>query len=679
MFDCLCTKSKKRVSCIFIFFSTLVICFLLSTQSAVAQQSINLDPFHSKEYTIDQWGNGKIPFGSPVYRIQRTRYTEETIAFYENFWLYIILLILISATAILVIKVRNDNYKRKESELQNTINVRTKELLEEKYKTELQTERLKEMGHLKSKLFANISHELQTPLSLIISPLEKLNSKKIRTNSKQWKQEIESVLQNSKKLLNLFEQFLEISNIESGNISLKPEPVQISSFLKKISRQYIDMCLARGIHLHYSSDFGDKKVYLDKEKIELTVRILILNAIKFTPDNGKIYIHLGETEDEFTIEVKDSGIGISPESLPKIFNRFYQVKQDGNKSDGFGIGLFIAKRFIELHSGIIKVESILNIGTVFSIMLPKNISPTDHLIDEEDEFSSAHINDKSVAYHSTLPINNNLDKTTILIVDDNEDMRDFISSTLEDDFEIIESGNGKIAYEKVMEYPPDLIISDILMPEMDGNELNKLLKSNEHTAAIPFIFLTGKSEQSNRIKGIKGGADVYLTKPFDAEELKSHVHNLISSRLRLRNQILKTIQETPLLLDKKDTTEDSFLKDLFEIIEKEYSNPKLSVNAIQEKLFMSRSSFYRTINEKTGLNTQQFINSYRLQKAREMLMNEKGSISEIAYACGFNSLSYFSRSFKEKFKETPSQFLKNASKRLYIPPGSETGSKEGIS
>lgn len=670
MFDCLLSKSKKRVP--FFYLLTLVICFLLTTQSAVVQQSIKLDPFLTEEYVIAIQGDEKGVPEIQDFVAQKVRYQDEIFNSYEVFWIGFILFALICIAVVLVIRIRTNNFKKRETELQNIVKIRTKELLQEKYKTELQAEQLKEMAGLKYKLFFNISRKLQTPLKLIVTPLEKLHSRKTRINSREWKKETDIVLQNSKKLLTQFEQFLEVSHIDSGNIELKLSEVSISSFLKKISQQYVDSCLAKGIHLHYSTGYTGDKVNIDKKKIEQVVRSLISNAVKFTPDNGKIYIHLDETEDEFIIEIKDSGIGIDAESLPKIFDPFYQVQE----SEGFGIGLSMAKQYIELHLGKIKVESILSIGTIFSISIPKKQPNVNTPIQPEEELLPPQFNDTSVAYYSKLPVNDTLDKTTILVVDDNEDIRDFITSILEDDFEIIESSNGKIAYEKILEHPPDLIISDILMPEMDGNQLNKLLKSNEHTAAIPFIFLTGKSERSNRIKGIKEGADVYLTKPFDEEELKSHVYNLLYSRLRLRNQILKSIQEAPLLIPKKNTTEDSFLKDLYDIIEKEYSNPKLSVNAIQERLFMSRSSFYRAINEKTGLNTQQFINSYRLQKAREMLMNEKGSISEIAYACGFNSLSYFSRAFKEKFKETPSQFLKGVSKRANFISNIETGSRK---
>lgn len=586
--------------------------------------------------------------------------------FYETFWFYFLLLLFISAVIISIIEVRNLNFRKREAELKRAVDTRTKELLEEKNKTELQAQQLEEANQLKSKLFDNISHELRTPLSLIITPLERFESEKVKTNTKEWKQQIKLVLRNSHKLLALSDQLLEVSKIENGQVSLEFEKVPIYPFLKRIFQIYREACSAKEIRLHFSSNINTGTVCIDKEKIEIALGNLISNAIKFTPKGGKIYIHLKENEAEFCIEIKDSGIGIPQESLPKIFDRFYQVSQKGGSfSEGFGVGLSIVKEFIKLHSGTIKADSILNIGSVFSISLPKKnipaLKPSNKYVELKYDAKNPPVIDTDlVVNQSTLPINETLDKTTILIVDDNKDMRTFISSTLENEYEIIESANGKIAYQKIIESPPDLIISDILMPEMDGIQLNKLLKSNENTASIPFVFLTGRIEKSNRIKSIKEGADVYLTKPFDTEELKSHVQNLISSRLNLRNLLLKELKKPdPGLLPKKEyTSEDSFLKDLYEIMSKEFSNPELSVQTIQEKLFMSRSSFYRTINEKTGLNTQQFINSYRLQKAREMLINEKGSISEIAYACGFNSLSYFSRSFKEKFKQTPSQFLK---------------------
>lgn len=578
--------------------------------------------------------------------------------FYETIWFYLLLFFLLCILTFVSIQIRNRSFKKREKELKKAVGERTRELLDEKNKTELQANQLKEANKLQSKLFDNISHELRSPLSLIIAPLEALDSGKATRNSKAWKQQVKLMLRNSRKLLNLSEQLLEISKIESRNISLKLEFVFIHPFIKSIVQSYTEAFLAKSIHFRLMSDIKSEKLLIDKDKIEMVMGNLISNAIKFTPPGGKIRVTLRKDDKNYLIEVKDSGIGIDKEILPKIFDRFYKVyNKDFHESEGFGIGLSIVKEFVELHSGTIEVESILHIGSIFRVTIPKkgfvNVNNDTHGEPTHPEVVTS--NEGS----SELPVNLDMDKTTILLVDDNKDMRYFISSILIDDYKIIEANNGKNAYKKILHSLPDLIISDIVMPEMDGMKLNKLLKTNPNTAAIPFIFLTGKTERKHKIIALKEGADVYLTKPFDTEELKGHVENLISSRLRLRLQLVKNLTHASNIQIEAKLASDSFLKDLYTIMETEFSNPELSVHIIQEKLFMSRSSFYRTINEKTGLNTQQFINEYRLQKAREMLIEGKGSISEIAYACGFNSLSYFSRSFKEKFKESPSQFLKS--------------------
>ncbi len=587
--------------------------------------------------------------------------------FYETQEFYLLLTALLILFITYFIWVRSNLFYKREEELKKEVANRTNELLKEKNKTELQAKKLKELDVAKSKFFANVSHELRTPLTLIIGPLERIINGDIPKDSKLEREQQKMMLRNSKRLLSLIDQLLEITKLESSSLKLHAEAVQINQYIEQISNYFYTLCEAKQISLTFTPNASPGIVYIDKDKMEKVLGNLITNAIKFTPIGGFISITTEEDSTSYRIQIKDTGIGIAQEFLPKIFDRFYQVEKGGHQqSEGFGIGMSIAKELIELHSGTLSVDSELNKGTVFTFTLRKG---TDHLLPNEISLPQTAPDHKylinanlsaSYAVNKVQPIPKNLteDTTTILVIDDIADMRYYIASILSDKYRIVEASSGKEGYQKINSSPPDLIIADIMMPEMDGVQLNKLLKDNKNTSAIPFIFLTAKDDRQSKISGLKDGADIYLTKPFDDEELRACVENLLSSRLRLRNQLLAELPK----IEKKATDtpelEDPFLKDLYEVMEAEYSNPELTVNMVQQKLFMSRSSFYRTINEKTGLNTQQFINKFRLEKAKEMLLNNKGSISEIAYACGFNSLSYFSRAFKDKYGKTPSSYLK---------------------
>lgn len=586
-----------------------------------------------------------------------------------------ILLSLFSATICIGVffsKGSKKGKEKKENALEARISQLEKELEKEKEKNKAQTQKLKDLDKLKSQFFADISHELRTPLTLILDPLEKMFNSNLNMDCESIAEQKEMILRNSNRLLSLVDQLLDVSRLENNKTTIRPEPVQILPFLHKNIALYSEVQKAKNIQLSLSSTAFSTEAYIDPHNMEKVIGNLINNAIKFTPEEGKIIILLEENNTEFIITVKDTGIGIDPKELSKIFERFYQIRNEEIKTiEGFGIGLSIAKELVELHHGTIHVTSEPGVGTSFSIhllkgnahfkdagieILPRRIEQQTPVKDSQAKQSKASPAEEN---EITLPVNYTQDQTTILIIEDNLDMRNYIKSLLIEQYQILEATNGIDAYEGILESPPDLIIADIMMPKMDGLELNRKLKSNPDTSSIPLIFISGKTAIQSKISGLEEGADFYLTKPFDSKELIVSVQNLLTSRHRLRDKIIRDLNGYINVKKISSDDPDPFIKLLNEVLEKEYSNPELSVHLIQEKMFMSRSSLYRMMNEKTGLNTQQYVNQFRLDKAKDMLLDEKASISEIAYACGFNSLSYFSRSFKDRFGLSPSEFLKS--------------------
>lgn len=587
--------------------------------------------------------------------------------FYETPPFYLIVFLFSVIVVLSAVQLRSRYFRKRETILKNEVAVRTKELQEEKVKTESQAKKIMEMDEVKSRFFTNITHELRTPLTLILGPLERLFREGVEPGNNQHKM----MFRNSKRLLHLIDQLLDVTKLETKSVPINPEPVLIKPYVRKCASLFIDSIEAKNIGFTFSSSTLTNEVYIDPEKIEKVLGNLLGNALKFTPPNGEISLDLDESDTTFLIKITDSGVGIPEEELPNIFNRFFRASR--TTEEGFGIGLSIAKELVELHKGSIEVESKPGEGTSFTISLLKGkahfdshiqipqtthsepLSEFSHLVftgyrEEEDAEARKH-DSPSLTYDE--------DKTTILVVDDNADIRSYIGSILLEDYRVIEAKNGAEALDIVEDSPPDVIVADIMMPEMDGTTLNRMLKEHTLGSSIPFVFLTAKTDLESRVSGIREGADSYLTKPFDAIELKAVVMNLLSARTRLKKRLLNELNIPEIIRNGANPGQDPFIQKLNQVLEHEYSNHELSMELLQEKMYLSRSGLYRTVNEKTGMNTLKYITQFRLRKAREMLLLNEGTVSEVAYACGFNSLSYFGKVFKDHFGESPSSFVKN--------------------
>ena len=523
-----------------------------------------------------------------------------------------------------------------------------------------QTKKLEEIDQIKSRFFSNISHEFRTPLTLILGPIEKLISEFPNADIQK---QAGLVKRNANRLLVLINELLDLSKLEAGKLKLKASKANIVSFIKGITMSFESVAERIDIRLKVKSASDEFELYFDKEKMTKIMTNLLSNAFKFTPEGGNITVTILESNhNSVAIKVKDSGVGISEEELPKLFDRFYQVDSSQTRGhEGTGIGLALTKELVELHSGKISVNSKLSERTEFIIELPLGRS---HLKDKEIvNFEDTEVDDIIVDNEEFIPttveeVNDTevigKNKNILLVVEDNADVREYIKDSLGNDFQIEEASNGEQGVRKAKSFIPDLIISDIMMPKMDGNELTRILKNDEKTSHIPIILLTAKSEQESKLEGLAIGADDYLTKPFDTKELYTRIKNLVNTRRKLQEKFGNG-EYVPKPCNKKlSNLEDQFMCKVLEVIEGHISEDEFSIEQFGKEVGMSRVQLHRKLKALSGKSASHYLRSVRLSKAKQMIEEEKGNISEIAYSVGFSSPAYFTHCFKDEFGFPPS-------------------------
>jgi signal transduction histidine kinase/ligand-binding sensor domain-containing protein/DNA-binding response OmpR family regulator len=525
-------------------------------------------------------------------------------------------------------------------------------------------EKLEELDRIKSRFFANISHEFRTPLTLIVGPAEQILSNHADETAQK---NAGLIKNNANNMLTLIDQLLDLSKLDSGRLELKAAEQNIIPFLKGIVMSFESMATVNKIKLNLNMTEDKLMVYFDREKMETVIKNLLSNAFKFTPKEKEIAVSLlKENEDFITIKVSDTGIGISEEQLPKIFDRFYQVNSAHiRKHGGTGIGLSLTKELVELHHGSISVDSKKGEWTEFKIILPlgkehlitKEIAEVDYqtpiekLVIDKTEFIRP-------TNHNTNLENLITNKNIILIVEDNRDVREFIKDSLGKEYHFEEAENGQEGIIKAEEFIPDLIISDLMMPKMDGNEMTRRLKSDQKTSHIPIIMLTAKSGQENKIKGLETGADDFLTKPFDARELHIRIKNLINLRKKLQEiYSANTITSIAKSKHKLKGIDAQFMDRILKVIEEHISEEEFTIENFGNEVGMSRSQMFRKIKALTGKSCSVYLRSVRLAKAKAMLQNHEATVSEIAYSVGFGSPSYFAHCFKEEYGYVPSEIV----------------------
>jgi DNA-binding response OmpR family regulator len=517
--------------------------------------------------------------------------------------------------------------------------------------------------------FMNISHEFRTPLTLIISPLERLISK-FNSNDETSKL-LKIINRNAQRLLMLINQLLEIRKIETGNQELMVELTETKAFLLEIFHAFDELALKNEVNYSYQIEVNNVS-WIDKEKLENVIYNLLSNAFKFTPKKHDIVLKATSKKinniDFLEISISDTGVGIPKNQINRLFDRFFQVAETNkHMNSGTGIGLSLVKSLVDIMHGTITIESEPKSGSSFSVQIPVNKNFfAEHEIDKSGQVFESNIKTKVALLYdqfSELPqlefkTNENAPET-ILVVEDNPEMRSFICSNLSLYYHVLEAQNGVEGYQIAKDEDLALIISDVMMPEMDGLEFCKKIKNNLYTSHIPVILLTAKGNVEDFVEGLEQGADDYIAKPFNTEILQAKVHTLIENRKVMRNKFSTLDDVTPSEIT-TSTLDQQFFKRVNEIVEKYYTDSAFDVDHFASEMFVSRSQLYKKMKAITNLSANDFINVYRLKKSKELLQNNNLQISEVAYATGFNDPKYFSRIFKKYYKCSPSEFLNNA-------------------
>ena len=543
---------------------------------------------------------------------------------------------------------------------------------------QLEISKMQEMEKLKSNYFINISHEFRMPLTLILNPLKDMYAGNFNGECKA---QYQVMIRNAERLLKLINQLLDLSKLNSGHMKIKASNADLIHFLKPILLSFESLAQKKSIQYSFNFPQYPVNLYFDPDKLEKVVINLLSNAFKFT-NSGEIKLSVKSIDSDTLLQtgpayveicVTDTGSGIPQDRLNLIFDYFYQIAYNVNYADmqGSGIGLSLTKELVELHSGKILVKSTEGKGTTFSVLLPlgKGHLKASEIVEEEPISNNQNKclhnlerleviqSDAQYECHSV-----ETDLPLILLVEDNDDMRAYLRGNLEKNFNIIEAIDGKQGLKKAVENTPDIIISDVLMSKMDGIEMCKLLKTNSATLHIPIILLTAQADSGSKINGLANGADDYIAKPFDSQELEVRVNNLIKLRETVRQKFTKSKN---LVLEPNEVTitpfDEIFLKKVLESIEKNISDPEYRVDDLGSDISMGRMPLYRKIKALTGQTAVEFIRTIRLRRAAQLLKQHQLTVSEVTYEVGFNDLQYFRLCFKKQFGMSPSVYARMVS------------------
>jgi signal transduction histidine kinase/DNA-binding response OmpR family regulator/ligand-binding sensor domain-containing protein len=517
-----------------------------------------------------------------------------------------------------------------------------------------EAKQLQEINNLKSRFYTNITHEFRTPLTVILGMAqEEKDFSKART----------LITRNGEKLLQLINQLLDLSKIDTGHLKVNYQQIEIVSFTQYIVESFQSLADRKYIRLTIYSKLKELYMDMDEEKYRQIISNLLSNAIKFTPESGKIILHISQQNDQLCIKVTDNGVGIASDQLPYVFDRFYQVDPDSDRDyskqcEGTGIGLALVKELIQLLDGKIDVDSKIQVGTTFTLRFPIRQTSTqklEHFVAPSPDIPS--LEKADLAYPSPATPEE-ADLPRLLIIEDNADVVTYIQSLLQTTYQLLIARNGEVGIEKAIEETPDIIISDVMMPKKNGFEVVETLKQDIRTSHIPIILLTAKATQEDKIEGLKYGADAYLMKPFNKEELFIRLNNLIEVRRQLQQKYangILNISETSAPL----SIEDQFLLDVRQQIAANYTKADFNVETLAASLSMSRVQLFRKLKAISKQTPSQLIRQFRLEKAKELLQNQQLNISEIAYELGYSDPNYFIRQFKNKFGVSPNAYRKS--------------------
>jgi signal transduction histidine kinase/DNA-binding response OmpR family regulator len=510
------------------------------------------------------------------------------------------------------------------------------------YRNKLKTaEKIKELNTLKSRFFANISHEFRTPLTLIKSPVQSLRTQ-VETSQQP---QLDMIEVNSNRMLELVDQLLELSKIDSGHLKLILKQGHLSSFLNSIVEPFAYQSKTLQKPLQVDIEETASNILFDKDVIEKIVSNLLSNALKYGEDGITVHFTSNLIDANLQMTVSNTTNLLTSKDLPKLFERFYQSK---TSNDGAGIGLALVKELVQLYEGTIDVQ-LNNQQLTFTVKLPLH-SNLKHAIVTSSHGKSESQTSETDETANDLPI--------VLVVDDHPEIRQVIAAIFENDYQVLQAKNGKDALQMAQKEIPDIVISDIMMPEMDGFEFCKQIKNNELTSFIPIILLTAKTSDTTHVEALQSTADAFLTKPFNHDVLKATVIQQLQERKKLQSHYSQELilKPTEVLINSVD---EKFINRLQEVFQQEFANPDFNTELFASKMTMSRMQLHRKLKSLFGISATEFVRNERLKTAADLMKNKQLSISEIAYGVGFNDLYYFSKCFKDLYKIAPSEYQKS--------------------
>ncbi len=587
--------------------------------------------------------------------------------FFETWWFRLACLLAAGAALAAGVRLWGARLRARPQQLERLVEERTATIAE-------QAEKLRELDRLKSQFFANVSHELRTPLTLILGPLGDALEGRLGPMGDDLRRQLSLAGRNAQRLLGLVDQLLDVARLDAGRLRLRVRYGDLAAFVRQRVEAFLPLAERREIDLSLEVPADPVGIWFDEMQLEKVLDNLVGNALKFTPRGGRVHVALQDAPgaDAVRIAVRDNGPGIAADQLDRVFERFYQVDAKAHRWPGAGIGLALARQLTELHSGTLTVDSTPREGSCFTVTLPYG---RDHFPEELVDLGtpaprmplsgsfvlpSGYFDGPVLAAAGAEP-DSDEDRTTVLVVDDNAEVRAYIRSHLEPDYRVIEAADGAEGLEEARRLIPDLIVSDVMMPGLDGNALFRSLREDPELELVPVVLLTAKASAESRIQGLRDGVDDYLVKPFDPRELKARVDNLIASRKRLMERLGTAVPAAaprPLRVSeiRVPAADEAFLARVQGIIEERLGDSELTVEALADAIACDRSYLLRKLRALTGETPSGLIRSLRLQRAEQLLRARAGTVSEIAYAVGFKSVAHFSNAFQEAYGERPSAF-----------------------
>lgn len=614
-----------------------------------------------KEWTETLFENGQgrvvynnLPSGEYVFRVSATgndrvwgSESDFKIVVRPPFWdtlaariFYVVSGILFVTLLVYVVNRRNR---------QKMIRMQEEEALKQK----------EELDQMKFRFFTNISHELRTPLTLIITPLDMMIR---RLTDEAMKKQLGTIYKNAQNLLSLVNQLLDFRKLEMKGEKLHLMNGDMEEFIVSAYNNFMPMAVEK--HLNFVNESEHRALYMffDRDKVHKIVNNLLSNAFKYTPEGGTVSLSLAVEETEgrnyVRIAVSDTGIGISPSDLPYIFDRFYQVGNEGDEKIGSGIGLHLVREYVNLHGGRVAVDSRIDRGSVFTVRLPMDLKPERE--DVPEDVAGTEPSEVKEGATAVSVADDNMRK--LLLVEDNREFRTFLKEQLEDFYRIVEAADGEEGEKKAVEENPDLIISDIMMPKVDGIELCRRIKTNVQTSHIPVILLTARTADDIKINSYEVGADSYMAKPFNFDMLMVRIEKLIEQQEKRKQEFRKNIEVNPSAIT-ITSVDEQLIQKCLEYIEKNMDDPEYGVEELSRDLGMVRMSLYRKLQSITGHTPTDFIRSIRLKRAAQLLQGSRLPIVEVANRVGFGSSSYFSKCFREMFGMLPKQYMEEHAKK----------------